>query len=211
MPKLVPFLAGAIVATATLSGVARGPTARADYPKPSLAPTSWQLDFQHGTPTRIVVDVPGSPAPMAYWYMTYTVTNNTDQEQPFLPKFEMLTEDGKVVRSDDHIPAAVFERIKAQEKKSLLEPAYKIGGTLRIGEDQQRDGVAIWPDPPGRMGNFSIFVEGLSGEIATVKAGDKEFILRKQLKLNWHIRGDEVRKGEDEVNTDSPPEEWVMR
>ena len=61
-----------------------------------------------------------------------------------------------------------------------------------------------------RMGRFSIFVTGLSGENATVKGpDDKDVILRKTLQLNYLIRGDEVYPGEDEVNDDS--QEWVMR
>src|SRR5437588_12379146 len=81
---------------------------RADYPKPSPYPISWELKFDHDMPQRIVVKAPGVAAPQAYWYLTYTVTNNTGQEQTFLPFFEMLTNDGKVIRSDNKIPAVVF-------------------------------------------------------------------------------------------------------
>ncbi len=56
------------------------------YPKPSPYPKSWELDFQHGMPTRVVVQVPGQNVPQAYWYMTYTITNNSDTEQLFLPE-----------------------------------------------------------------------------------------------------------------------------
>src|SRR5207248_1100298 len=63
--------------------------AKADYPKPSPYPISWELTFQHDKPKRIVVNVPGRPAPVAYWYLMYSVTNKTDQEQTFLPFFEM--------------------------------------------------------------------------------------------------------------------------
>ena len=40
-------------------------------------------------------------------------------------------------------------------------------------------------------------------------ADGKETILRKTLRLNYFIRGDEVYPGEDEVNEN--PQEWVMR
>ena len=61
-----------------------------------------------------------------------------------------------------------------------------------------------------RMGHFSIFVSGLSGETATVKDKDgKDQILRKTLQLNYLIRGDDIYPGEDEVNEN--PSEWVMR
>jgi hypothetical protein len=180
------------------------------FPKPSLYPKSWELQFTHGKPTRIVVQSQGAAVPKAYWYMIYTVTNNTDREQLFLPAFELATEDGRVIRNDINIPAAVFNAIKRREGIRFLEPAAMIGGELRLGPDQARDGVAIWPEPALEMGTFSIFVSGLSGEHATVKGpGGKDVILRKTLQLNYLIRGDDVFPGEDEVNEN--PEQWIMR
>ena len=190
----------------------------ADYPTPSPYPKSWELKFEHGTPRRIVVEVPGTSVPQAYWYMTYTVTNNTDKEQMFLPVFEMLSGDGKMVRSDKNIPAKVFDAIKAQEKKPFLQPFPTVTGQIRLGEDEARDGVAIWPEPSSRMGQFSVFVGGLSGEAVVLTdanaqpakdAQGQPVILRKTLQLNFIVRGDEVYPGEDEVNEN--PQEWVMR
>src|SRR2546430_2609093 len=82
------------------------------YPKPSLYPISWELKFQHSGPKRIVVTPPGTSVPVAYWYMTYTVSNLTDQEQRFLPVFEMLTSDGTIIHSEKEVPKAVFDAIK---------------------------------------------------------------------------------------------------
>jgi hypothetical protein len=182
---------------------------KANFPEPSPYPTSWELDFEHSKPKRVVVQPENSSVPRAYWYITYTVTNNTDQEQLFLPAFELLTKDGRVIRNDKNIPASVFETIKKHEGSRFLQPAAMIGGELRIGPDQGKDGVAIWPEPTPEMGSFSIFVTGLSGETATVNVGDKDVILRKTLQLNYFVRGDEVYPGEDEVNEN--PEQWVMR
>jgi hypothetical protein len=192
--------------------------ARADYPKPSPYPIAWELKFDYDTPRRIVVNVPGGDAPQTYWYMTYTVTNNSDKEQMFLPIFEMLTKEGTIIRSDNKIPQQVFDAIKKQEKKPFLQSFPTIEGELRLGEDQARDGVAIWPEPSPRMGQFSIFVGGLSGENAALKDSsgqpvkDKDgnpVILRKTLQLNFIIRSDGVYPGNDEVNED--PKDWVMR
>lgn len=197
-----------LAALTPLAGIAAA--AAQDFPKPALYPASWELDFEAGIPQRIVVEIPGR-GPQAFWYLTYTVTNRSDREQLFMPVFELLTHDGNVYRSDRGIPAMVFERIKQREKKTLLEPFHKIAGTLLVGDDQARDGVAIWQEPAGRMGAFSIFVEGLSGETAAVKLADREIILRKQLQLNYHIRGDEVFRGEDDVTATDSARVWVMR
>ncbi|MGB7156587.1 MAG: hypothetical protein WBD40_00890 [Tepidisphaeraceae bacterium] len=187
------------------------------YPKPSPYPVTWELKFKHSAPKRIVVDT-GAGAPQAYWYMTYTVTNNTDQERTFLPVFEMLTENGDVIRSDRSLPYRVFTDIKAREKSQFLEHFTQIGGEIRLGEDEAKDGVAIWKEPNPEMGSFSIFLTGLSGEAARLKdaegkdvkdADGQPVILRKTLQMNYFVRGDEVYPGQDEVNT--RPEQWVMR
>jgi hypothetical protein len=187
------------------------------FPKPSPYPITWEFKFRHSAPKRIVVDA-GNGAPQAYWYMTYTVTNKTDQERTFLPVFEMMTDDGKVIRSDRGIPMKVFTQIKAREKNNLLEHFTQIGGEIRLGEDEARDGVAIWKEPMAEMGSFSIFLTGLSGENARLKdaegkdvkdADGQSIILRKTLQMNYFVRGDEVYPGLDEVNT--RPETWVMR
>jgi len=215
----LPLLKLAALSFVTCGAILVASTAtRGEYPKPSRYPISWQLKLDHGMPQRIVVKVPGKSDPQAYWYMTYTVTNDTAQEQTYLPIFEFLTTDGKVVRSDNMVPAIVFNAIKAREKKDLMEPWTKVGGELLIGADQSKDGVAIWPEPSLRMEHFSIFVSGLSGEAVHLKNDDgteaknaegKPIILRKTLQLNYHIRGDEVFPGEDEVNENA--ENWVMR
>jgi hypothetical protein len=199
--------------------------AAADFPKPSPYPISWELKFTHGIPKRIVVAVPNSPSPLAYWYMTYTVTNDGDKEQNFLPQFEMLTDNGKVIRSDVNIPQRVFEAIKSAEHDKYLEPIGSVTGQIRLGEAEARDSVAIWPESLPRMGHFSIFLTGLSGEAVMLKLVNGDFqkvdqaqdmknlkdlvILRKTLQLNFFIRGDEVYPGEDEVN--QKDEEWIMR
>lgn len=208
MKKLLA--SAALVASLLLAGTTLTPATFADYPKPSLYPTSWELKFTNSVPKRIVVQVPGKAEPQAYWYITYTVTNPTDKEVTFLPVLEMLASDGSVTRSDNAIPGRVYDVIRTREANRSLLTQAQIGGPLKIGEDQAKEGIAVWPETPGRMGAFSIFVQGLSGEAAKTKGPDgKEVTLRKTLQLNYLIRGDEVYKGEDQVNEN--PSEWVMR
>ncbi len=200
--------------------------ASAEFPQPSPYPIAWELQFTHSLPKRIVVDIPTDVvAPKAFWYMTYRVTNNNDKEQMFLPKFELLGDNGKLFLGNQNIPKRVFDTIKNTEHNGFLEPMTSITGQIRIGPAEARDGVAIWPEPMARMGHFSIFVTGLSGEAVILKKADGDFqkvdkaedlketkdlfILRKTLQLNFFIRGDEVYPGEDEVNSGS--ERWIMR
>jgi hypothetical protein len=189
------------------------------FPKPSAYPISWELKFQHGNPKRLVVNG------VAYWYMTYTVMNLTDTEQLFLPVCELMTSDGSVVTADKDVPATVFQNIKQREHNKNLETSAKISGRLLIGEDQAREGVAIWKEPAPRMGTFHIFVAGLSGETVYMKDGDplsikdwtkvsdeekkKLLTLRKTLDLTYQVPGDEIRPEEDVVL--AKKEEWIMR
>jgi hypothetical protein len=181
-------------------------------PVPSDFPIAWQLDFKHGIAKRIVVGTD------AYWYLTYTVTNNTGREQIWAPDFEMLTNDGKVIKSDHLIPGEVFDRIKGTERSRFLEPANRVAGNLHQGEDQAKDGVAIWREPNPRMGEFQIFVHGLSGEAVKLTDDDgKELknddgtpiFLRKTLQLNYAVYGDEFYPQRHEVH--DLGETWVMR
>jgi len=180
------------------------------YPLPSPVPVSWELKFVHSDPKRIVVSVPGQSAPMAFWYITYSVVNPDDQtagadadhdkERIFYPAFTMRTHDGKLVPANDGIHPAVFEAIKNQEKNKYLEDPTQMGGRILLGPDQERDSVAIWPETSQRMGEFTIFASGMWGETATVKDSDGkplkdaaglDILLHKTLKMQYHVDGDQ--------------------
>jgi len=207
------------IAIASLALCGIGPASRAlAYPEPSVYPISWELDFTHGTPKRIVVEVPGSDVPKAFWYITYNVVNKTDREQMFLPVFEMMLRDGSVIRSDNNIPAKVFDRIKQREQIKYLEPFPQVSGLLRIGDDEAKDGVAIWPEVDRRMGSFSIFVQGLSGEMAPLKdekgniendSDGNPIFLRKTLEVDYLSRSDGMYNSAQ--NPTEASHEWVMR
>jgi hypothetical protein len=197
------------------------PAFAAKHPEPSLYPISWELSFKHGSPRRIIVDVPGTSAPAAYWYITYSVTNKTGADQVFDPasSFELVTSDGKGYRGNFAIRREVFDAIKKQENNAMLERADKISGVLRQGEDETKDGVAIWKEPTSSMRSFNIYVTGLCGEHVTLKDDDgkpmtntegQPIILRKTLELTYQVRGG----GNGPVDPDqieAKPEHWVMR
>jgi len=199
----------AVVALAGVLLVAR--PGRADYPQPSVYPVSWECDFDHAAPRRIVVNVPGDPNPSAYWYITYRIANNTDRDRLLVyPMFYMLTEDGTVTRSDFNIAPAVFAAIKAREKNQFLQNANTIGGEILHGNDQSKDGVAIWREPAEKLSSFSIFVSGPWGENATVKSADgKEIRLRKTRQLDYHVNG-AVKEATD-ADLVSQGSQFIMR
>ena len=199
--------------------------AAVEPPEPSDYPIAWELTFDYKEPRRIVVNVPGATRPKAYWYMPYTITNEGEETQVFIPQFELLTEDGKTHRAGRRLPKQVIEAIRARERNDLLVPPTKAGGDLRTGVDQARDSVAVWEEPMREMGTFRIYVGGLSGEFVELKDDDgkqmvdkkgEPIILRKTLQLTYHLNGDEVYPGEDMINegvgrTGQNAKVWVMR
>ena len=168
-----------------------------DYPQPSPYPISWELTATFGQPKRIVVQAPGDDQPVAYWYITYHVVNNTDKDKiAFYPDFQMQTNDGLIIPSDHGIAPAVFDAIKDKERIKFLQDYLAIGGDLRQGEDQSKDGVAIWREPAPRMGTFAFFISGFWGESATVHVADQDVILRKTLNVTYHTDNDDAHPGQ---------------
>ena len=187
------------------------------FPTPSVYPIAWELDFKYEVPKRIVVEAPGGRLPKAYWYMTYVATNNTPKEQLFLPKFEMVTKDGRVFRSDTEASPSVYATIARRERAKPLQPTLKLQGQILVGEDQAKYGVAIWEEPNPEPGSFSIFVSGLSGENVPLPGSDGKpmmdkdgnpIVLRKTRQLDFTVRGDELYAGDPIEKT---ADTWVMR
>jgi hypothetical protein len=202
----------------------------ARFPEPAFFPVSWELKFKHATPQRIVVRATGDLAPVAYWYMTYSVTNAGNDPVDFDPVFEMIANDGQTYRANRAVPNDVFEAIKKKEGNKLLESPKQITGTVKPGEEQARDGVAIWPEKVKEMGTFSIFVAGLSGETVIMKKVGAQYVavdpkkaaeelkdvkeedrllLRKQYMVTYKVLGDEVAPGADPI--EKKASRWVMR
>lgn len=201
------------------------------FPQPSAERPEWELRIRHGTPKRIVVKHANIETPTAYWYMTYTAVNPGPKEVVFAPDFQMLAADGKLHRGNVGIPQDVFEAIKEKEGNRYLSSHAEIFGRVILpGEEQAKDGVAIFVEPVRRMETFSIFLGGFSSDEQTmlrkdgrwtpvnratavkdlegVKDEDK-YTLRKQFMVTYKVRGDDVLPGIDPI--DQRFERWVMR
>lgn len=209
-------LVGTVLAL-SVSGAASS-AAPPSYPRPSVSPVAWEVDLEYRRPRRIVVEVPGQSAPKAYWYMIYTVTNNSDEELFFLPDIEMLTQDGAVIPANRGIRTAVFDAIGKRARSTELTLPQQMTSKLLIGEDDAKSSVAIWEEPSPELGTFDIFFGGLSGEVVILKGADgqtltdadgKPIRVRKTRQLRFKIRGDDRDKFDDEVVL--VQDTWVMR
>lgn len=158
----------AVIAVAAL-GAAVGLQAET-APKPSDVPLSWNLQINLPGPLQAMqIKLPGSDVPQRFWYLRYTVTNRTGEDQVFVPDFVLYTDSGDILRAGKGVPTAVFEAIRKRYNNPLMLDMSAMSGPLRQGEDNAKDGVAIWPDFDPQAGAADVFIGGLSGETAEIK------------------------------------------
>lgn len=170
------------VGLVALMACSASPTPAQAVPEPSPVPVSWELTLKHTQPARIQVD-PGS-GPKTYWYVLYTVTNNTGEDRDFHPEVERVSEieselpaeqavsmPSKAARVDKHaaiisLHPRIFEAISRRHAKThpfLVEPVDAIG-RLRQGKDYAISSVIVFPELDPRASSFTIYIGGLSGE-----------------------------------------------
>ena len=138
-------------------------------PKPSVISTSWELDFKYDDPKVVAIQIPGEPAPRVFWFMHYTVTNQTGQDRVFVPQFTIATETGQVIEADKKVPSYIFEYLKKLLNIPLLKDATGMTGKLAQGQDNAKEGLAIWSDIDPAAGSMRIFIGSICGETAEIK------------------------------------------
>ncbi len=207
----------AILSMALLVGLADA------APKPSPASPSWQLEFEFHDPGRISLVLPGDDHATTYWYLLYSVTNNTGREVEFYPSFDLVTDTLKVVEGGSGIHPAAYQAIRKRYAK--LYPFFvaprEAAGVLRQGTDHKLTSAIALLDFDPRASEFTMHVAGLSGETARVPnpaydpdkpESDKNmrfFVLRKTLAVTYELPGDPQSR-----NLATPrrvKREWVMR
>ena len=192
-------------------------------PEPAKAPQSWQLDFTFHDLQRIHIVLPGDSQPTMFWFLLYTVTNNTGQDVGFYPTFELVTDSLQVVRGGDNISPSVYDAIRSRYKKIypfFRDPSW-VSGKLLQGPDNARTSAAVFRNFDPQSNAIAIFVSGLSGEIdrlanptfdpsqPTSADNMQSFLLRKTLTIEYTVPGDvQTRQTASPVRR---KREWVMR
>jgi len=190
-------------------------------PRPSLAPEPgiWQLDIQlHGQPQQINVVLPGDTEPTRFWYLLYTITNNTGEDVNYYPRADLFTDTLLNYTSGAKTRRQVFEAIRQRHgaKMPLLESESQVTGPILQGEDNARDTVAIFEDFDPQASKVQIFISGLSNETVQVKNPVKAnapqpdmVLLRKTLALDYQVPGDEYNP--DKRVLLYRGRDWIMR
>jgi len=197
----------ALLSIAILTGVAGLADA---YPQPRIVTDSWQLGFDHETPRAIqVVTEAGQPA-RTFWYLPYTVTNDTGADQMFIPDVRIITNTGELIAAGRDVPPVVFQAIKAERRNPLLISPIEAIGRILQGEDNAKDSVAIWAAPQSDVDAVTVLIKGLSGETTVVRHPEtgRDIVLRKTLKLEYATPGGTAPGTRRVQRLDS---DWVMQ
>ena len=215
--------AGVLPALVAVAIGAHVRAAGADVVKPSVAPVSWELKFAFADPQRITLTLPGDREKTTFWYMLYTVENDTGREVPFFPTVELVTQSLQVVQGGEQISPIVYKAITERHKEThpfLIEPA-RATGTLLQGEDNAKNSMVVFRQFNLNDNAFSIFFSGLSGEIKRVsnpafEASKPEsasnlrmFSYRKTLQIKYQLPGDVRTRATAQVVRIG--REWMMR
>ena len=222
MRRFLAISTALMLGTAAGGGVTSGHRAAA-APQPSLTPKSWELDFEFHDPARIALTLPGDTQPTTFWYLLYTVTNNTGGEAEFYPTFHLVTDTLQVVEGGSRISPRVYEAIRARHKKQypfFVDPS-AVFGVLKQGVDNRLASAAVFRDFDPQGSRFAVYVGGLSGELVRLAnpsfdrlkvESDKNmrfFVLRKTLAIHYDLPGDSQTRART-VPT-RVKREWVMR
>jgi len=181
------------------------------YPRPSPSPRGWQLDFKYGPMKQIRLVLPGESTPKTFWYLTYTVTNNTGRDVNFYPRSYLFTGTGQLTEAFQGVEALAYPVIAKLIGRELLEEELFVTGKLLQGEENARESVIIWRDFDTKAVSFELFISGLSGETSWVTdpMSGKKYPLVKTLQLSYGLGGD--RYISDELTAQPKDHEWIMR
>lgn len=192
-------------------------------PQPSVAARNWQLDFEFEDLHRFDIVLPGDRQPTTFWYVLYTVTNNSGKDVQFYPSFELVTSTFQVVTAGDNISPSVNEAIAAQHRRThpFFRDPTQVSGLLLQGPDNARTSAAIFRDFDPAANSLTVYVGGLSGEIVSVPnptydpnqpesaENQRFFPLRKTLAIPYDLPGDErTRQNATPIRKKL---DWVMR
>lgn len=182
-----------LMVTALLSAlglVLATPAAIQAFPEPAAVSPSWNLDFEFGSPEPIAIeDVSGTT--QWYWFMPYTVVNNSGSDQLFIPEATLATDAGDIISAGQNVPASLFPRIRQRLRNPLLLSPLEVVGRILQGEDYAKESVIIWPAFDHNVDELTLFISGLSGETqaATNPITGESVLMRRTLMLRYAMPG----------------------
>ncbi len=180
------------------------------YPRPGPSPRDWQLDFKFGPLKMVRLSRPGRQI-QTFWYLPYTVTNNTGRAVDFYPRCHLFADTGQLFEASQGVDALAYPDIAELLGRELLEEELFVRGRLLQGEENARESVIILKDFDPKAISFKLFISGLSGEqvFVTDPMSGKKHLLIKTLQLSYGLGGD--RFSSVELTARPKDKDWIMR
>jgi hypothetical protein len=163
--------------------------------------TRWNLDITYGSPDYVLMkDAMGHV--QLCWYLTYTVTNNTDAEVPLGLRIKADTDTGMKYR--DSIAPRAQKALKKKTGKTYKNALDMTRGN--IGAGQKIEAVAFFGELDANWDVLNIRIAGLYETVDQVDG--KLFFEKKVLVLTWSRPGDEFGSADDPITFKSKT--WVI-
>ena len=200
--RIIGAAAAALLSVMTLSVASFAAPAPAPAAAPIACPMpaaigapgpDWQIELKPGD-LRLYVDPTDG---RRYWYFTYTVTNLTNNDLIFAPRIELFLDSGEVLRSGRGVPTRAVEQVRRLLGDPLLEDQNRIIGDLRVGRENARTGIAMWPAEDQDVTEVTLFFQGLSSDRKVVKhhGSGKDVSLYRTLRREYLVPGDPEARG----------------
>jgi hypothetical protein len=161
-------------------------------PEPEIVPKRWQLNVEVDHLRVANVDIPGV-GERAFYYLTYTVTNNSGEDVQFYPAFTLATDDGKIIKSNRNVHRYAKDELHRLAARGRIELLTELDaqGLLLQGKENARESIVIWPCENLELDEVKVFLGGFSGETRAVPRPDtgETKILRKELMLTHEVLG----------------------
>jgi hypothetical protein len=186
----------------------------------------WTLNFAYTPPRILTVNTPDRGR-QTVWYIVYQVWNTTDTPHTFIPTFELVTKDGKLLTLLDEPEPAITEAIRKIEDPTGaldIKTSISIGKTpipVTRADSLPRSvyGVAVWPSVSTKapdVNNFSIYVTGLSNGLAvSERENGTEEVTVKTLQMDFVRPTDSNRQRLNDIrpndNGGLGAERWIYR
>lgn len=182
-----------VLAALLLSGfvsLVTSPVAVVAAPQPDPVPRRWQFDIQPGPLRATVIDV-ADQGPLPFLYMTYTVTNLSDEDRYLAPLFEIATDEGDIARSGRGVPAEAYAKLIERVGNPFLQDEVSIQGSLRRGREYAREGLVMWPATDLAVDEIVVYGAGFSGETRSITRPDtgETVVLRKTISMRHAVPG----------------------
>jgi hypothetical protein len=160
------------------------------------------------------LDIPGR-GKESYFFLTYKVTNTSDEDLLLAPSFELSTGMGDLIRSGRDVPAEATRQVLDLLANPLMEDQIGILGAILKGEENAKDGVVLWPVPGFHLEDATVYASGFSGETKPydTKDADTGRPVQKTLRKTYMARFDMpgMLNGRGGEAFPVSEQRWIMR